>query len=117
MFFVARDATSAISFLIPAIEIVSIGEVLCMCWRSASAWHRCPPMGELDEATSLVAQATAGVLSQKIPTCECCRQIGLMFSRTSQARKTPAISRFEIFIGLHLFAAETRFALISAGHS
>lgn len=64
-----------------------------------------------------MAHATAGVLSQNIPTCECCRQIGLMFSRTSQARKTPAISRFEILIGPHLFAAETRFALMSAGHS
>ena len=67
VFFAALEATSAISFLIPAMDTVSNGEAWCTCWRTARARHRCPPMTDFDEA-SFVAHATAGVLSQKMPT-------------------------------------------------
>jgi hypothetical protein len=115
MFFVALDATSAMSFFIPAMEMVKIGEALCACCLSARARHKCPPIADFDD-DNRVAQATAGVLSQKMPTCECFRHTGLMFSRTSQASRTPAISRFEMLTCPVLLVAETSCCLISSGH-
>ena len=105
--FAARDATSAMSFLIPAIDTVSSGDARWTCCRSASALQRCPPTVDFDE-DSLVAQATAGVLSQKMPMWECLRLNGLICSSTSQASSTPAISRSEIDIFPFLLFEETR---------
>ena len=63
-----------------------------------------------------MAQATAGVLSQNIPTWECCSGIGLMSSSTSHPSKTPAISKSEIEIVPFLLLEETKRALIASGH-
>ena len=111
----ARDATSAISFLIPAIDTVSIGEARWTCWRSANALQRCPPTIDFDDA-SFVAHATAGVLSQKMPTWACVRLNGLICSSTNQASSTPAISKSDMEIVPFLFLEETKFFWISKGH-
>ena len=102
VFFDALDAMSAMSLFIPAIDTVRSGDERCTCCRRANALHRCPPIFDLEEA-NLVAQATAGVLSQKMPTCECCSDVGAMFSKTSQASKTPAISKSEMDMVPFLF--------------
>ena len=112
----ALDATSAMSLSTPAIEMVSSGEALWTCCRSASARHRWLPAVDLAD-DSLVAHDTAGVLSHKIPTCACVRGTGLMFSSTSQPSKTPAISRSEIGIVPLRLEAETNLSCISFGHS
>jgi hypothetical protein len=114
--FAALEATSAMSFFIPAIETVRIGDAWCTCWRSARALHRCPPTVDFDEA-SFVAHATAGVLSQKMPTCACLRCVGLMFSSTIQAKTTPAISRSAMASVPFLLLDVVRFCFISSGHS
>jgi hypothetical protein len=85
VFFAALEATSAMSLLTPAIEIVSSGDDLCTCCLIASARQRCPPIFDFDVA-NLVAHATAGVLSQNIPTWECVRFVG----RFAQGPSMPA---------------------------
>jgi hypothetical protein len=116
VFFAARDATSAMSLFIPAMDTVSKGEERCTCCRNASARQRCPPSFDFEDA-SLVAHATAGVLSQKIPTFECCKCVGTMFSSTSHASRTPAISKSEMEIVPFLLLADTKFCCMSFGHN
>jgi hypothetical protein len=113
--FEARDATSAMSLLIPAMDIVSNGEARCTCCRKARALHRWLPALERDDA-SRVAHATAGVLSHRMPTWECWSDVGLIASSTSHPSNTPAISRSEIEIVPLLLAEETNFVEISSGH-
>ena len=112
----AREATSAMSFLMPAMDTVRIGDAWCTCWRNARALHKWPPIIDFEEA-NLVAHATAGVLSQKMPTCACLRCIGLMFSNTIQASVTPPISRSAMARFPFLLLDVTRLSLISWGHS
>ena len=50
--------------------------------------------------------ATAELLSQNIPVCECCNDVGVIFSNTSHASNIPANSRSLIVQFPDLFDAE-----------
>ena len=90
------------------------GLARCRCWWRASARSRCPAMIDLEDR-SLSVHATVGVLSQKMPTWQYWSECGAMCSSTSQAKRTPAISRSEFVILPLGFDVDTRFLMMSGG--
>jgi hypothetical protein len=96
-------------------ETVRQGDDLCTCCLNASTRSKCPAMTDLEDCKRLL-QATAGVLSQKIPTVEYCNDSGAICSMTSQAISTPAISRSELVTEPFGFDVDIMLDVISAGH-
>ena len=84
------DATSAILFSLPGIEQTRSGAEPQSCCRSTSARSKCPTI--FDHTMNFLDQWTADVLSHRIPACTLCMK-GRTHSRTSQAHRTPAISK------------------------
>ncbi len=87
-----RDATSAMLFSSPAIEIVVRGETRLTCCLIARARRRCPAILDLDKCNH-EAHATVGVLSEKMPTCLCWSDSIVICSKMSHCKRTPAISK------------------------
>ena len=85
-----RDATSAMSLSVPGIEHTRKGAEPQSCCRRAKARSKCPAICDL--AVNFFDQCTADVLSHLIPAWTLV-MVGRMHSRTSQAHKTPAISK------------------------
>jgi hypothetical protein len=65
-----REATSAIRFLMPAMEMEIRGEASLACMRIANARARRPATADLEEL-SLFVQLTVGVLSHHAATWTC----------------------------------------------
>jgi hypothetical protein len=62
-----------------------------------------------------VAQATVGVLSEKMPMCLCSRLAGAICSSTSHCRSTPAISRSLFVMSPFGLECETNLLSTSGG--
>ena len=109
-----REATSAILFASPAMEVHRRGEVRCRCCRRARARSMdCASFDFLE--WSLYDHWTVDLLSQKMPTWQCSR-LCMCCSRMSQCSSTPAISRSFIVILPLGFVAETKLSTMSGGH-
>ena len=84
------EATSAILFKTPTIEIISRGADLQICCRRARAQSKCPAMSNFAE--NFLDYWTVEELSHLMPPWTCCSD-GRWASKTSHLRSTPAISK------------------------
>ena len=87
---VKHDATFAMLFSFPAIDMTSSSADRHICCRNARARSRCPATS--DQAVNFVDHRTVAVLSHYIPAHVCFRD-GTRCSSTSHSRRTPVISK------------------------
>ena len=110
-----REAMSAISFAIPAMDWMMSGEALFARRRmDNAATIRCATFDLVD--LSLLVQPTVGVLSDHAAMCSCLSE-STICSRTNQCRRRAAISRSEFVIPPVGFAAEQNSSCTVVGHS
>ena len=102
------DAKSAILFWLPSMCVVNSGDTCITCCLMASALSKCAAVIDV-VVVCLFVQVTVAWLSQNMPIWVCCRLLLTIFSRISQAKRTPAISRSVIDIAPFGFFFDTRF--------